>query len=370
VAPNREEDAVNLYPRRRPPRGSSRRPSRRPALTAAGLSAVLLALCAACTSGSAAAPTTPATGPVTLRPQYVALAETVAAHGAQAWVEADLIKAWVTGPERYASALDAVVTLADRKGVAGVKIADELGYEDGTDAATVLAFLTATTRALHDRLPGRKVVVDFIVPELGCLSWSGVPETAAGAASAQGRRLCGAAEVARNPAVALTAVDGYIARGGLDIVDLSAGLRSDTEYAGWGTTRDAAMAAAWDEASRRWGTDVRLQARKALAHSGPYDGTKESAEADVHTYVDIPLQHGAHAVDIWTWSQPYKGGTYTLTDPQLAPNHLTRALLERRRRGVELWTHMTPSSLQVGLEQDVASAVSIFSGVLVASGTG
>ncbi len=345
-------------------------PPRRSSLPAALLGVVLLAGPAACSSGSAASPTSPVTGAATLRPQYVALAEAVAAHGAQAWVEADLIKAWLAGPQRYASALETVVKLADRPGVAGVKIADELGYEDGTDAKTVLAFLIATTRTLHERLPGRKVVVDFIVPELGCLSWSGVPAGVAGSGSADGRRSCGAAEVARNPAVALSAVDGYIAKGGLDIVDLSAGLRTEGEYAGWGTTRDAAMAAAWDEASRRWGGTVRLQARKALAHPGPYQGTQETAEADMRTYVDIPLAHGAHAVDIWTWSQPYKGGTYMLTDPQLAPNDLTRALLERRRRGVELWTHMTPSSLQVGLDQDVASAASIFSGVLVASGTG
>ena len=31
---------------------------------------------------------------------------------------------------------------------------------------------------------------------------------------------------------------------------------------------------------------------------------------------------------------------------------------------------MTPSSLQVGLDQDVASALTVFSDVLVASGTG
>ncbi|WP_076262069.1 hypothetical protein [Intrasporangium flavum] len=343
---------------------------RHSALPTAALGALLLAGCAACSSGSAASPTVPPAATATVRPQYVALAEAVAAHGAKAWIEADLIKAWLAGPEPYGAALETVVKLADRQGVAGVKIADELGYEDDTDATTVLAFLKSTTATLHSRLPGRKVVVDLIVPELGCLSWSGVPDTVAGAASADGRRACGAAEVARNPAVALAAIDGYIAGGGLDVVDLSAGLRTDGEYAEWGTTRDAAMAAAWDEASRRWGSKVRLQARKALAHPGPYEGSKATAEADMRTYVDIPLAHGAHAVDIWTWSQPYKGGTYTLTDPKLAPNDLTRALLERRRRGVELWTHMTPSSLQVGLDQDVASAVSIFSGVLVASGTG
>ncbi|NUR17570.1 MAG: hypothetical protein HOQ13_14855, partial [Dermatophilaceae bacterium] len=305
-----------------------------------------------------------------VRPQYVALATAVAAHGAKPWVEADLLKAWVAGRDRYTAALDSVVALAGRPGVAGVKVADELGYEDGTDADTDLAFLAATTRSLHERLPGRKVVVDLIVPELGCLSWPGVPASVVGAGSLAGRRACGSEAAARNPAAALSAVDRYVAKGGLDVVNLSAGLRSGAEYAAWGTTRDAAMAAAWDEASRRWGGTVRLQARKALAHPGVYRGTRESAEADVHTYVDVPLAHGARAVDIWTWSQPYHGGTFTLTDPGLAPNALSRALLDRRRRGVELWTHMTPSSLQVGLEQDVAAAASIFSGVLVASGTG
>lgn len=337
-------------------------------LTAACLALVLLAGGAACSGDSGRTP--PRTATTTLRPQYVALAEAVAAHGAKAWVETDLVKAWLAGPERYASVLDTVVLLADRPGVAGVKIADELGYEDDTDETTVLPFLTATTQALHSRLPGRKIVVDLIVPELGCLGWAGVSTSVVGADSADARRKCAQGEVLRNPAVALADIDRYIAKGGLDVVDLSVGLRSDAEYASWGTTRDAAMAAAWDEASRRWGGTVRLQARKALAHPGRYEGTRESAEADARTYVDIPLAHGAHAVDIWTWAQPYKDGIYTLTDPELAPNDLTRALLERRRRGAELWTHMTPSHLQVGLDKDVAAAVSIFSGVLVASGTG
>ena len=334
--------------------------------------ALLLLGAAACTSGSAAVPSSssPPASTATVRPQYAALAAAVAAHGARPWVETDLVKAWVAGPERYAAVLDAVVALAGRPGVAGVKIADELGYEDGTHAATDLAFLSATTRSLHERLPGRKVVVDLIVPELGCLAWNGVPASLVGPDSVAARRACGSDATARNPAVALSAVDRYVAKGGLDVVNLSAGLRSDAEYAAWGTTRDAAMAAAWDEASRRWGGSVRLQARKALAHPGAYEGSRASAEAEVHTYVDVPLAHGARAVDIWTWSQPYKGGTYTLTDANLAPNALTRALLDRRRRGAELWTHMTPSSLQVGLDQDVAAAATIFSGVLVASGTG
>ena len=99
-------------------------------------------------------------------------------------------------------------------------------------------------------------------------------------------------------------------------------------------------------------------------------GTAADAAADVRTFVDIPLAHGAKAVDIWAWSQPYKGGTYTITDPGLQPNPLVEALRTRRDRGAELWTHMTPSSLQTGLEADVKAALTMFGTVFVASGTG
>jgi hypothetical protein len=115
---------------------------------------------------------------------------------------------------------------------------------------------------------------------------------------------------------------------------------------------------------------VTLQARKALAHPGRYTGSAQTAERDVHTFVDIPLAHGAKAVDIWTWSQPYQHETYQLTDPGLADNALIAALQSRRAKGAHLWTHMSPSSLQRGVEQDVTAATAIFDAVLVASGTG
>ena len=349
---------------------TGRHPMALRALATCGL--VLALFAAACSAPSGAPAPTGSGGAAGVRPEYVALAEAVAAQEGSVWVESDLLKAWKAGQSRYESVLATVVELADRPGVAGVKIADELGYDDGTDPATVLTFLKTTTAALHSRLAGRKVLVDFIVPELGCLGWQhrGDATTTDADSTAASQVECGAREVAKNPAASLAAVDSYVANGGLDVIDLSAGLRSGDQYAGWGTNRDDAMAAAWDEASRRWGDTVRLQARKALAHPGPYHGTTATAEADLRTFVDIPLAHGAKAVDIWTWSQPYKGGTYTITDPGLLPNPLVEALRSRRARGVELWTHMTPSSLQKGLETDVAAALTMFSAVLVASGTG
>jgi len=333
------------------------------------LTATLLVGC----SGAGASPPHPTTQPTLrttraddsgqARPQYVALAEAVAARGARVWVETDLVRAWRAGPATYATVLDAVVSLADRPGVDGVKIADELGYNDKMDAADATRFLGQATRDVHTRLPGRKVMIDMIVPELGCLAWQGSSASTA-------MKLCAARENARNPATTIAAVDGYVRQGGLDVLDLSAGLRSDSEYEGWGTSTDEAMTAIWVEAARRWGGMVRLQARKALAHPGKYSGTKAQAEADVHTFVDIPLAEGAKAVDIWTWGQPYKGGTYQLTDPGLGDNALVEALRARSNQGAELWTHMTPSSLQRGLTQDVAAAVGTFGTILVASGTG
>ena len=337
------------------------RTSRRTAVLGLGMAFVLLGSSCSTDGGGTPRPTST----VEVRPQYVALVDAVVAQGARVWVETDLLKAWLAGPDRYESVLSRVLALAARPGVDGVKIADELGYRDGASEDQVRDFLAAATKDIHEGLPGRKVLVDFIVPELGCVFW-----WQPGSPSHASRLACAEQERTRDPATSLAAVDRYIAAGGIDVIDLSPGLRKGGDYTGWSTSRDAAMAVIWDEASRRWGDKVRLQARKALAHPGVYRGTMATAEADVTTFVDIPLAHGAQAVDIWTWGQPYKDGTYTLTDPGLASNALVQQLWERRKKGVELWTHMTPSSLQVGLAPDVAAATAIFSTIFVASGTG
>ncbi len=378
------------------PRPNGPRPRGRVVTIAALATAITLALAGTgCTAAPAASGQVAGTArsasvvdaaPPAPRPQYVALADAVLAHGGQVWVEADLVKAWLAGPQRYHEVLDVVIAFVQRPGIAGVKIADELGYGDGLDPAQALAFLKETTTALHARAPGRKVLADLIVPELGCLDWrpgasattgspgataspTGQPSLSASGVFAS-QRTCGEIQRAKYPAATLAAVDVEIAEGGLDVVDLSAGLRADQQYLDWGTTRDAAMEAIWVEASRRWSRHVTLQARKALAHPGPSTDSAAAAERDVHTFVDIPLAHGASAVDIWTWSAPYKGGTYQLTDPGLADNALMRALRSREAKGVHLWTHMSPSFLQKGLEPDVAAAIQTFGTIFVASGTG
>jgi hypothetical protein len=300
------------------------------------------------------------------RARYVDLADRIAARKTTVWVEVDLVKAWQVGGRRYGDAVNIAVKLAGRPGVVGIKIADELGYHDGIDTPTqAQEFLTQASKDIRSQLPNTKILIDMIVPQLGCLAWVVQPATESE------RRVCATAQGIASPASTIDAVDGYLRSKTIDVLDLSAGLRDKAEYEGWSTTPEVAMRAVWTEVIRRgWGDLVVLQARKAMAHPGSYQGGAAQAEQDLRTFVDIPLANGAQAVDIWTWSQPYQGTTYRLSDPGLRTNPLMAGLARRRAAGDKLLTHMTPSSLEVSAASDVAAATAIFTSVFVASGAG
>ena len=51
-----------------------------------------------------------------------------------------------------------------------MKIADELGYHDGMDdPREVRQFLADTANDLRMLAPGTKILVDMVVPDLGCV---------------------------------------------------------------------------------------------------------------------------------------------------------------------------------------------------------
>jgi hypothetical protein len=346
----------------------------RPALTrqrttVRAVAASLCTLLAVSACQSKATPPTGSTSEQTVlssalpRIPYVDLVDTIAAHRAAVWVDVDLVKAWQAGPQRYADVLNIAVKLASRPGVVGIKIADELGYHDGIDTPDrARQFLAQASTGIRSRLPGTKILVDMIVPQLGCVAW----------AAEQAERLdCSTAAGNTSPAATIDAVDTYLASKTIDVLDLSAGLRDPEDYRVWKTTRDEAMRAVWKEVVRRqWNVLVTLQARKALAHAGSYAGDTAQAEQDLRTFVDIPLANGARAVDIWAWRQQYKGATYRLFDPGLHSNPLIAGLARRRAAGARLITNMTPSSLEVSAETDVKAATAIFGSIFVAAGAG
>ena len=145
----------------------------------------------------------------------------------------------------------------------------------------------------------------------------------------------------------------------------------DDTYKAWGTTADAAQTAAWQEVDKRgWPGLVRLQARKALAHPGGYRGTSAESAADLQTYVGIPLAHDAHAVDIWTWNQFYKGQEYHLMNPGMEPNALWHQLKRLRQAGDVLFTHFSPHSVISGVQSDLAKIATVFTDVFLPAGTG
>jgi hypothetical protein len=230
-------------------------------------------------------------------------------------------------------------------------------------AASVRRFLDAAATALHAAAPGKLLLIDLIVPEMGCLPGYPLPIRWA--------VICAAHARGDYPQLALTEVDRYMASGDFDVVDLSTGLLPARAYAGWGVDLATAQRTAWQEALRRgWGGQVTLQARKALAHPGAEADSASDIAVQLATFVDIPLAQGAGAVDVWTWRQSYQGEMYRLMDPGLRTNALWRGLVTRRTSGRRLFTHLSPHSVESGLDADLGTLATAFTDVFIAAGTG
>lgn len=355
---------------------------------AAVIGAVILAIVAAAlvlTAGKhrhAAAPKTrhpapEASGPAFIRPPaapYVGAMAPIAAYRSavtialddhlRVWIEADLEKSWLEGPQRFDATVSRVAALENRPGVVGVKIADELGHHDGMNsAAEIRQFLSDSATALRAAAPGKLILVDIYVPLLGCMP--GHQPAGSDAAA------CAAQADSEFPQLTLPAVQSYLELHAIDVLDLSTAILENSVYAKWGTTGDAAQIAAWQEVRKLgWQNLVRLQTRRALAQPGGFHGSRAEAARTVREFVEIPLASGASAVDVWTWRQVYRGKMYKLLDSGLQSNALWDRLAQLRRAGDVLFTHISPSSVQSSLSADLAKIATVFTDVFIPAGTG
>jgi hypothetical protein len=346
------------------------------ALAGALTTVLVVLMVAGCHSSTPLAPTSqaattrPPTGTsskVVLPPatgDYAEAIKIAIRHGLQVWLESDLVKRWQAGPGSFEAALRQLGSLAAIPGVRGIKIADEMGYHDGlSSAALIKAFLNAAYDGLQRYAPGKPLLVDMIMPSLGCLPDQQPPLLWS--------TECQVKADGQYPQLTLANVTSYLRMRKLAVLDVSTGLLPDSSYIGWGATRDIAQAKAWAKVKALgWASLVTLHARKALAHPGEYAKSASEAQADLHTWVDLPLSNGAQAIDVWTWRQGYQGTVNRLLDPGLKPNALWTGLQARREKGATLFTHLSPHSLEVSLDVDLAMIAKVFSAVFVAAGTG
>jgi hypothetical protein len=309
--------------------------------------------------------TTAPTGALVKPDRYTTAIQAAASRGLHVWLEADLAKRWLDGPQAFRTGVDRLAQLAALPGVAGIKIADELGYQDGfdDDPVRMRQFVRDAADALRQAAPGKLVLIDLIAPELGCGAW--LPGAVPGALT------CREKVRAKYPALRLEEIDKLVQSGDVDVIDLSTYLQSPSAYTTWGTSIEEAQAAALREAIRRgWSRGVTLQSRKALAEAGGSNDTAAEAAAVVALYVDIPRREGAEAVDIWTWRQTYQNQIVSLLGPQLAANPLWDQLRQRHDAGARLFTHFTPSSVHDSVDRDLDVLRLACTDVFVAAGLG
>ena len=323
------------------------------------LAAVLVLSACSGTAAQRTAATVPAVtrspGAAASGDPYLDLARMLHDRGVVVWFEADLVKRWLEGPAALDKAVERLGVLAQEVPVAGFKIADELGYDDKiTSVAQATSFLRDSRAALRRVAPDAEVLVDVLVPELGC------PD---------GDEGCRAEAARAHPAATIAGVTAYLQAGLLDRVDLSTGLRDGSVGA-----MQADQQRAWAQVDALgWRDRTVLQARKALAAPDGFPDDAGQARDAARTYIDLPVQGGARAVDIWTWRQSYQGRLVGILDPELHPNALWRELVRRKRSGTVLFTHMTPSVLTTdpaGLGRECDLVAEAFSAVFVAAGTG
>ncbi|MFI7049095.1 hypothetical protein [Streptosporangium sandarakinum] len=255
--------------------------------------------------------------------------------GLRIWLEADLTTTWLEATrrgnsEQFKAAVDQLAQQAAKPGVAGIKIAYDLGIRNFSSAEEIQRFVAETSAALRAALRTavpegrRQLAIDVVVPELGC-----------GANTA-----CQKGLQAKYPLLTLERVEKYVLTGGVDVVNISSGLFA-TDYQTYKIPLERALTNQWVRLRMRgWDTRVLLGAREiGLAHRGdtPTKGTKETtkaAEAAVAARVDQPVNTGGvRSVVLWTHRQTWDGATWRLTDAGLAPNPVWNSLTRRKNLG-------------------------------------
>ncbi|MGV9387244.1 hypothetical protein ACWDRB_66520 [Nonomuraea sp. NPDC003707] len=295
------------------------------------------------TNSSEPATTSPGGSPVT---DAIAAAKTARL---RVWVESNLADDYQEGDTQFQAALRSLITAAKQPGVVGVKFADNLGYSGFTSDQEVTTFLARATSALRTALPGKRLAISVVVPELGCGS----------------SQPCIEAMRAKAPLASKQRVDHYLKVAGVDRVEIASGLfgRALAQYqvtdpkTRKATSITPAMATQAQWMSIKvlgWDTLAQIGSREyGLAHEGDTSGwDKATATAQIDARVGSAIGLGVPTVTLWGHHAADRGQTYRLLDAGLAANQTWTVLTGLRAR---LAAVFDPSSVDVGVSEDIAA---------------
>lgn len=267
------------------------------------------------------------------------------------WVESDLADDYLAGATRFRAALEALAEAARQPGVIGVKFADNLAYSGFTTADDVETFVRRAASALRQAMPGKRLAIGVVVPELGC-----------GAATT-----CVAAMRDKAPLATKKLVERYIKAGAVEQVHVSTGLfasayrqhqlRDPETGKQQPITPAVATRAQWLSIKAiGWDTLAQVSSREyGLAYSGttgPWDDTQATAQINARIGTVIGL--GVPSVTLWGHNAVDGGRTYRLLDADLAVNRVWSQLIRQKLRE-RLSVVFDPRSTELGISQDIAA---------------
>ncbi|MGV9383536.1 hypothetical protein ACWDRB_47520 [Nonomuraea sp. NPDC003707] len=306
------------------------------------------------TSEPAATSTAP-NRPAATAPDGNTVAEAISAAktaGLRVWVETDLADDYTAGDAQFQAALRSLIAAAKRPGVWGVKFAEDLGYNSGfASSEQVITFLARATKALRAALPGKRLAIGVVVPELGCGS----------------SQPCIKAMRAKALLATKHHVDSYLKAAGVDRVEVASG-RFGSDLAQYQVTDPQtnkltaitpalATQAQWlSIRALGWDTLAQIGSREhGLAHKGDNSSwNKTTATAQIDARVGTALGFGAPIVTLWGHHTVDNGQTYQLLNAGLATNGMWSVLTGLNLRG-RLAVVFDPGSVDVGVRQDVTA---------------
>ncbi|WP_431921548.1 hypothetical protein [Nonomuraea jabiensis] len=311
-------------------------------------------------------------------------------HGLRIWLESDLVKAWrerrdeqaacdteeqdkEDGCDALRAAAKRLALYARKPGVAGVKIAFDLGLRDdfaGPDE--IVRFVTETSQILRPLLSSRqRIAIDVVIPELGCGS----------------NEACRKAMRRDHPLITLANVEKYVLNGRIDAVNVSTGIPTKDYTDRYKIQTSTVINNVWTTIRRRgWKSknpDLYIGAREiALAHSQARNRlTPDQAASLLKEFIDTPLGGGEPgttnrmlpaAVDhvvLWTWRQQFIGRDgrkriWRLTDAGGKTNAIWAALSKRKElRPVGI--AYNPREFESSVPDDVADIAEVASSIFV-----